>query len=213
MSIHVAADADGIATAVKTIADGGIVVLPTDTVYGFFGDATNPEAVERVYAIKNRDRGKPFVIHTRAEDVERWAHVTPSAETFIEHFWPGPLALVLNKRESIGDWFTHGLPTVAVMSSTNHVMQGVAGGLSVPVFGTTLNYAGEPEIKTFEGAQIFDDDVDLILAGDELSRFDRPSTMVDCTSEPAAVIRLSATGMDELRAVVPSIALAPERRK
>ncbi|MCZ0204438.1 L-threonylcarbamoyladenylate synthase [Streptomyces sp. UMAF16] len=213
MSIHVAADAAGIAAAVKTIAEGGVVVLPTDTVYGFFGDATNPETVERVYAIKNRDRGKPFVIHTRTADVQRWAHLTPSAETFIEHFWPGPLALVLNKREVIGDWFTHGLPTVAVMSSRNHVMRGVAEALRVPVFGTTLNYAGETEIKTFADAQIFDKDVDLILSGDELSRFDKPSSMIDCTSEPAAVIRLSATGMDELRAVVPSLALAPERRK
>ncbi len=213
MSMHVTADDAGIASAIKVIKEGGVAVLPTDTVYGFFGDATNPAAVERVYAIKNRDRGKPFVIHTRAEDVHRWARLTPSASAFIEAFWPGPLALVLKKTDEVGDWFTHGLDTVAVMSSRNHVMQGVAARMEVPVFGTTLNYAGEPEIKTAEGALQFDDVVDLILAGDELSRFDKPSTMVDCTTEPSAVIRLSATGMDELCSVVPTLALAPERRK
>jgi L-threonylcarbamoyladenylate synthase len=213
MATIVQADAAGIAAAIDVIRSGGIAVLPTDTVYGFFGNALDEAAVERVYAIKKRDRGKPFVIHTNSAAVENWAELTPSAKAIIAAVWPRPLGLVVRRNHRIPAWFTQGLDTVAVMTNANPVMAAIVAGLAVPVFGTTLNYAGEPEIRTSAGAGEFAEFVDLILAGDHLSVLDKPSSIIDCTTEPPAAIRISATSIEELREIAPDIEVDLSRRK
>lgn len=206
-------DPAGVAAAAACIRAGGVVILPTDTVYGIFGNALEPRALERVYEMKQRDRGKPFMIHTRREDVARWAEPTPSAEALIEAFWPNPLGLLLRKREIIPDSFTMGLPTVGVMTNANHVMRGVVSALDFPVFGTTLNYSGEDEIRRIEDAARFVELVDTAVAADHISVESRPSSIVDCSSEPPAAIRISATGLDRLREVLPDLDVDLKRRR
>jgi L-threonylcarbamoyladenylate synthase len=213
MAVVVQPDAEGIAAVVEVIRGGGVAVLPTDTVYGFFGDALNRAAVERVYEIKHRDRGKPFMVHTNAEKVGQWAHITPSAKAIIDAVWPRPLGMVMRRSDVIPAWFTGGLDTVAVMTNANPVMGGVVGALECPVFGTTLNYAGEPEIRTIAGAQEFADVVDIMLAADGISVHEKPSSIIDCTTEPPAAIRISATPLDELLEIVPDLQVDLSRRK
>ncbi len=209
----VRADRTGVAELADLLERGGVAIVPTDTTYGFFGRATSREAVERVYEIKSRDRGKPFVLHSSAAEVEQWVDVTPVGRKFIDQVWPAAVSLLLPKKPSIPDWFTAGLPSVAVMSNTNLVSAQLVASTDFPIFCTTCNYAGEPEYTTAADASAFAGDVDMILEGDHISVMDRPTTIIDCTTEPPAAIRISATPVEELLSVAPDLLVDLSRRR
>lgn len=212
MAELVRCDAPGIDAVAAAIEAGGVVIVPTDTTYGFFGSAQDRGAVERVYAIKSRDRRKPFVVHTNGGQVERWAVVTPSARRLIDALWPGPLCLVLPRTSAIPDWFTAGLPSVGVLANRNRLSAALLARLDVPLFTTTLNYSGEPEVRTFEDARRFAPHVDVVMDGDDLLVTHVPSTMIDCTTEPPAAIRIAATPVEDLLGIVPDLQVDLSRR-
>jgi L-threonylcarbamoyladenylate synthase len=192
---------------------GGIALAPADTVYGFFGRADVPAAVERVYEIKQRDRGKPFVVYTDERDVRRWAELTSESRLLIDRFWPAALALVLRKTSGIPDWFTNGSPTIAVMTASNSLISDVIRGVDAPLFGTTVNYSGEPSIKRASEALCFRDSVDVMVADDTIPVYNKSSTIVDCTVCPPVIIREEAISAEEVRAVFPDVEIDFARRK
>ncbi len=202
-----------VAACTKALFAGGIALAPADTVYGFFGRADVPAAVERVYGIKQRDRGKPFVLYTNERAVERWAELTPVGRLLIDRFWPGALALVFTKTSGIPDWFTNGSPTIAVMTASNSLISEVIRGVDAPLFGTTVNYSGEPSIKRASEAICFRDAVDVMVADDTIPIYNKSSTIIDCTVHPPVIIREEAIPADEVRAVLPDIDVNFARRK
>jgi L-threonylcarbamoyladenylate synthase len=204
---------EAIEAATRVLATGGVALLPADTVYGFFGRADDPGATERVYDIKKRDRGKPFVLYTNAEQVGRWAEVTPVAARLIDAFWPEALCLVLPKKPTIPDRFTGGLATIAVMTAANPVISGVVSGVDAPLFGTTVNYSGEPSIRFAADAAEFFDRVDVTIGDDSIPVYHKSSTMVDCTVDPPAVIREEAIPAAAVREVVADLTVDFTRRR
>src|SRR5947199_8031089 len=111
------ADREAIATAARVLADGGLVAFPTETVYGLGADATNGEAVARLYAAKGRPRFNPLISHVVDLDAaRRIARFDAAAETLAGEFWPGPLTLVLPKAFAcpVSELATAGLDTIAV---------------------------------------------------------------------------------------------------
>lgn len=204
---------EAIRKCIDSLSEGGVALLPADTVYGFFGRADVPDAVERVYEIKQRDRGKPFVVYTSQGQVRRWADVSSVAEQLIQRFWPAALALILNKTDAIPDWFTNGSPTVAVMTASNPLISGVVDGLDGPLFGTTVNYSGEPSIKKAAEATQFFDAVDVMVADDTIPIYNASSTIIDCTVWPPVIVREEAIPADAVRAVLPNVGINFTRRK
>src|SRR4030065_2032314 len=102
--------------AAEIIKRGGIVAFPTETVYGLGADAFNPLAVARVFEVKGRPYFDPLIIHVaHPQDLERLVKEIPSpAKKLMKRFWPGPLTVVLVKKEEVPDIVTAGLPSVAV---------------------------------------------------------------------------------------------------
>ena len=109
------------------------------------------------------------------------------AARLIDAFWPEALCLVLPKKPTIPDRFTGGLATIAVMTAANPVISGVVSGVDAPLFGTTVNYSGEPSIRFAADAAEFFDRVDVTIGDDSIPVYHKSSTMVDCTVDPPAV--------------------------
>lgn len=196
---------ESIAKAVEVISKGGVAILPADTVYGFFGSAVNLESVNRVYQIKKREKRKPFVIYTNKEKVHNVAEVNDYAQKYIDSLWPAALCLIVNKKPIISDYFTDNNPTVGVMTAQNEVISRVTKEVDEPIFGTTCNISGEPEIKKAEELMGFVDQVDIMLSGDHIPIYNKPSTIINCIVSPPKIIRLSSLSHEEIKKVTPEL--------
>jgi L-threonylcarbamoyladenylate synthase len=107
---------DAIEQAVNVLKGGGLVAFPTETVYGLGADATNVEAVKKIFTTKQRPLTQPVIVHlAQIDQLARWAcHIPPAAERLAEHFWPGPLTIILPKHDSVPGIVTGGQPTIGL---------------------------------------------------------------------------------------------------
>jgi L-threonylcarbamoyladenylate synthase len=136
-----------VARAVELLRKGNVVALPTETVYGLSANALNPIAVAKIFEAKNRPRFDPLIVHLpHREWLERIAEVPTSDRRLIGNlinaFWPGPLTLVLPKREIVPDLVTAGLDTVAVRLSAHPLFAEVVGELDQPIAAPSANRFG-----------------------------------------------------------------------
>ena len=139
------ADAAGIAAAAATLARGDLVALPTETVYGLAADATNGEAVARIYAAKGRPSFNPLIVHVDGLAMAaRLADFPPLAKRLVDAFWPGPLTLVLPARPDspAARLVQAGLPTIAIRCPAHPVAQAVIRALGRPVAAPSANPSG-----------------------------------------------------------------------
>lgn len=203
---------ENINKAIEIVSNGGVAILPADTVYGFFTTATRFESVERVYQIKQRERRKPFVIYTNKDKVGGVVKLNDVANKLITNVWPQALSLILPKNDNIPDWFTNHQSTVAVMTAQNPVVAQLIAGVNEPVLGTTCNISGEPELKKATEVFQFIDEVDILIADDSIPIYNKPSTMIDCTTSPPKIARLSSLTLEELQTVIPELDIDLERR-
>ncbi|MGP1355974.1 L-threonylcarbamoyladenylate synthase [Roseicyclus sp.] len=145
------ADAEGIARAVAILGAGGLVAVPTETVYGLAADATDGRAVARIFAAKGRPAFNPLIVHVPDLAAAREiAEMTGPAEALAEAFWPGALTLVLPLRagSGIAPLVSAGLPTVALRVPAHPVMQAVLRGLGRPVAAPSANLSGRISATT-----------------------------------------------------------------
>ncbi len=133
--------------AADVLAAGGLVALPTETVYGLGADAFNTEAVAEVFAVKERPSFDPLICHLAgAKELDTIAEVPaelrPLVDTLAKNFWPGPMTLVLPRKACVPDIVTSGLPTVAIRVPSHEVMRGVARALGHPIAAPSANRFG-----------------------------------------------------------------------
>ncbi|WP_054302510.1 L-threonylcarbamoyladenylate synthase [Gemmobacter sp. LW-1] len=141
----IAATSEGIAEAAGVLRAGGLVAMPTETVYGLAGDACDDHAVARIYAAKNRPSFNPLIVHLPDLDaVGRYAVLTPEARALAAAFWPGPLTMVLPLREGAGlsPLVTAGLPTVAVRVPAHPLARELLRVAGLPVAAPSANPSG-----------------------------------------------------------------------
>ncbi len=129
------------------LSEGELVALPTETVYGLAADAFHAEAVAAVFAVKERPSFDPLICHlAHARDLKTVADVPEQLQELVDsltkEFWPGPLTLVLPKKDCVPDIVTSGLPTVACRVSAHDVMRGVAKALGRPIAAPSANRFG-----------------------------------------------------------------------
>jgi len=142
----VLADAGGIAKAARILESGGLVAVPTETVYGLAARADNDEAVARIYAAKGRPGFNPLIVHVR--DVEQAAHYgdfsDPVTQDIAQVCWPGPLTLVVERRAdaALANAVTAGLPTVALRSPAHPVMRRLLESVDFPLAAPSANRSG-----------------------------------------------------------------------
>lgn len=184
----VGADDAGIADAVSRLAGGGLVAFPTETVYGLGADASNGEAVARLYAAKGRPSFNPLIAHVPDLAAARaLAEFTAEAARLAQAFWPGPLTLVLRKtpRCPVADLATAGLDTVAARVPDHPVAQKILAALGRPVVAPSANRSGHVSPTT--AAHVLADlggRIDLIVDGGA-TPVGVESTIVACLDGPA----------------------------
>jgi len=138
-------DEAAIAEAARLIRAGGIVAMPTETVYGLAADATNGEAVARIYEAKGRPRFNPLIVHVAGvEQAATFAHFDEKARALVAQHWPGPLTLVLPLREDapIASLVTAGLPTIAVRAPAHPAMRALIEAVGRPLAAPSANASG-----------------------------------------------------------------------
>lgn len=163
-----ATDPTAIRLAVEVIRSGGLVAFPTETVYGLGCDALNPEAVARLFEVKQRPSFDPLIVHIGAQSsLDRLVQtISPGEHRLMDAFWPGPLTLVLRKRESVPDLVTAGLPTVAIRMPAHPVALALIREAGVPIAAPSANPFGYVSPTTAEHVrQALGDRIDLILDG------------------------------------------------
>ncbi|MFM7379447.1 MAG: L-threonylcarbamoyladenylate synthase [Erythrobacter sp.] len=141
----VLADAAGIARAAQILESGGLVAVPTETVYGLAARADNAEAVARIYAAKGRPDFNPLIVHVRdLAQAEDYAEFSGAARGLAAAHWPGPLTLVVPRRADAGlpEAVTAGLPTVALRAPAHPVMRALLEAVSFPLAAPSANRSG-----------------------------------------------------------------------
>jgi L-threonylcarbamoyladenylate synthase len=141
----------GVAAATEALREGRLVGMPTETVYGLAADATNAAAVAGIFLAKGRPRFNPLIVHVAAfADAERLAEFDPMAARLAEEFWPGPLTLVLPRRQNTGlaDLVSAGLDTVAIRVPAHPVAAALLGAFGRPLAAPSANLSGRVSATT-----------------------------------------------------------------
>ncbi|AEA47267.1 L-threonylcarbamoyladenylate synthase [Archaeoglobus veneficus] len=182
-----------IARAAEIIKKGGLVAFPTETVYGLGGDALNENAVRRIFEAKERPPRNPLIVHVSSvEQVYRIAEVNEVAEKLMGEFFPGPLALVLKKKDVVPDITTAGMKKVAVRMPDHKVALTLIELSETPIAAPSANISGRPSPTKAE--HVIEDlagRIDAILDAGEV-KIGIESTVLDVTSKPAKILRLGA---------------------
>jgi L-threonylcarbamoyladenylate synthase len=197
-------DAAGIAAAVDVLRAGGIVALPTDTVYGIAVALDTPGGIERLFAVKERPPEKGIAL-LLAGTLQAWHVGVPTAEArrLATACWPGPLTLVLERAPGLAlpDALTGGAATVGVRVPDHATPRALAGAVG-PLPTTSANLSGASD--AFDAAAVieqFGDRIDLVLDGGR-SGGAAASTVVDCTRDPVAILREGVLGERRIREIL-----------
>lgn len=189
--------------AVDCLLDGGVVAIPTETVYGLAVDATNDEAVQRLYELKGRDPGRAIAVFIDSQRLlaSLVKNMTTEIRRMLEAFWPGPLTVVFERR---GEDFAHlaSEPTLGVRLPDHSVPLTLMQELCRPLACTSANPSGEPPATS--GIQVekyFGRSVDMILDAGPLPPA-VPSTVIDVTQIPFRILREGTISREQIAAVV-----------
>lgn len=195
---------DAVARAANALRAGGLVVLPTETVYGLAADAARADAVARLYAAKGRPAFNPLIAHVADLDMAKgFGGFNDVADALAAAFWPGPLTLVvpLIRDDAVCDLARAGLETVAVRSPRHSGAQAVLSAFGGPLVAPSANLSGRlsPTLAA-HAEEDLSDAVDLILDGGPCET-GVESTIVDCTGARPALLRHGAIAPDEIEAI------------
>ncbi len=199
--------------AARFILNGKLVAFPTETVYGLGADALNTNAVRRIFEAKGRPADNPLIIHiARFEDLKRLtSHLPPEAKLLAEQFWPGPLTMILPKREEVPYVTTGGLDTVAVRMPSHPIARALIEE-STPIAAPSANISGRPSPTLAE--HVIDDfygKIECIIDGGE-TQVGVESTVIDLTSEKPVLLRPGGLPLEELEKAIGEIEIHPAVR-
>jgi L-threonylcarbamoyladenylate synthase len=198
-----------IGQAAEIIKRGGIVAFPTETVYGLGADAFNPLAVARIFEVKGRPYFDPLIVHVAHHgDLERLVIEIPSqAKTLMERFWPGPLTVVLLKKEDVPDIVTSGLPTIAVRMPKHPMTLSLIGLAGSPIVGPSANPFGYVSPTTADHVRDqLGDQVDFILDGGSCE-VGVESTIVSFVEGEPRLLRPGGVPLEEVESVIGTVAI------
>lgn len=203
------AGAAALRRAGEIIRAGGLVVFPTETVYGLGGDATCEDAAQRIYAAKGRPSDNPLIIHIKKpEDAEAYCHTNEFYYRLARKFMPGPLTVILPKKDTIPYSVTGGLDTVAVRCPAHDVARALIAAAGVPIAAPSANLSGKPSPTTAE--HVIHDmmgRVDMVIDGGACD-IGLESTIISLDGAGATLLRPGAITYDALRCVCDRVEVA-----
>jgi L-threonylcarbamoyladenylate synthase len=196
--------------AAAVLRAGGLVVFPTETVYGLGADATSPSAVAKIFAVKGRPSDNPLIVHVADEDqlASVTQEVTPLAAALLQRFAPGPITVVVRRHPSLAPAVSAGLDTVGVRIPELALARAFLRAAGRPVAAPSANRSGSPSPTRV--AHVLDElasEVDAVLLGPDC-RIGLESTVVDARGVAPIVLREGGVSLEALRATFPETRLA-----
>jgi len=192
---------DALATAAQSLLEGSLVAFPTETVYGLGADATNWQAVARIYEVKGRPSDHPLIVHIADHKyLEQWISGIPEfAIALARKFWPGPMTLILQRSKIAKDFITGGQNTVGIRIPDNSLALGLleafhklgGAGIAAPSANRFGKVSPTTAVAVKEELGEFLADTDLVLDGGQ-SEVGLESTIIDCTGDLPRILRPGA---------------------
>jgi L-threonylcarbamoyladenylate synthase len=181
---------DLIAKAAQVIRGKGVIIYPTETLYGLGANPLFPEAMERIYAIKGRAAAKPipFLIKDEKMLASLVEAVPPVGRELMERYWPGPLTLIFRAKEGLAPPLRSKNGTIALRISSSPVARTIVEALDAPLTSTSANIAGAEDLLDGKQlTQLFGSQVDLIIDCGKVPGIG--STVIDLTVAPPRIVR------------------------
>lgn len=194
------ADKKHIEKAAAVLRTGGVVGLPTETVYGLAANALNPSAIARIYAAKGRPSTNPLIVHVTSVDAaKKLCSIWPDiAEKLAKEFWPGPLTLIVPKSDIVPDAVTAGLSSVAIRIPSHAVMRAVIDASQVPLAAPSANkFQGLSPTDANHVYESLGDSIDMILDAGS-TEHGLESTVIDCTGTSPCIMRPGPITIDDI---------------
>ncbi|ACA56911.1 threonylcarbamoyl-AMP synthase [Clostridium botulinum] len=204
-------DEDVISKAGDTLRRGGLVVFPTETVYGLGANALDKNAVKKIFKAKGRPQDNPLIVHiSKMKDIEKLVEEIPSvAEKLMDKFWPGPMTIILKKKDIIPNETSAGLDSIGIRMPSNKIAMKLISMAGVPIAAPSANLSGKPSPTDVETCiEDLDGKVNIILGGDN-SEVGVESTVIDCTINPPCILRPGGITLEMLKEVDSNIYIDP----
>lgn len=185
---------------VDILKNNGVISVPTDTVYGICARINSRIAYNKLIAVKNRPVDKAFPVMCADEkQIKDIAIVNKKAERLIKEFMPGPITLVLKKKDNLPDYVTNGKDTIAVRMATSKLLENLIIKTGSPIFMTSANQSGKPTCTNLDDIEKGCPLLDGIIEGNVI--LGEGSTIVDCSSEEIKILRMGPISMEEIRKI------------
>ncbi|UCH08117.1 MAG: threonylcarbamoyl-AMP synthase [Deltaproteobacteria bacterium] len=191
---------EGVSIGAETILGGGVVALPTESFYGLSVDATNAQAVDKIFAIKKRGPKLPILIliSSVGELAKYVIAVPPAAKQLAKRFWPGGLTMIFESAPILPSNLTGGTGKIGIRISSHPVARAIQKALAVPITGTSANISGTPPCTTADQVlECLGTEVDLVLDGGP-THGKNPSTVLDVTVDPPLILREGMIRAEEI---------------
>lgn len=198
---------ENIEKAGNLIKSGEVVGIPTETVYGLAADATDPDAVSKIFVAKGRPQDNPLIVHiSYKSDIEKYANDIPEiAYRIADKFWPGPLTMVLPKKDIIPEVTSGGLDTVGIRFPANAIAQKIIKSAGVPLAAPSANLSGKPSTTTAK--HVYDDmngRISAIVDGGACS-VGVESTVISFSGEDVIILRPGFVSKEDLLSVADNV--------
>ncbi len=201
------ADEQGINTAAEILQNGGIVAIPTETVYGLAASAFDDNAIKSVFTAKGRPQDNPLIVHISNMDMleDLAVDIPETAYKCAEKFWPGPLTVVLKKSQKISNVVSGGLDTVAIRMPSEKTAYDIINTSGLPLAAPSANVSGRPSPTTYNHVLIdLDGKINAVVEGKECT-VGVESTVITLVGEHPVLLRPGAVTLEDLKEILPDI--------
>lgn len=206
-----AADREKIEHAGQILRDGGLVAIPTETVYGLAANALNPEAVKAIFTAKGRPQDNPLIVHiSDYSQVEALVEkVDERLPALAKEFWPGPLTVIMKKSPLVPNVTSGGLDTVAIRMPSDPVAAAIIKAAGVPLAAPSANSSGKPSPTRAEHVTAdMDGKIEMIVDGGQCD-IGVESTVITLVTEPPTLLRPGGVIPEELERILGEIEISP----
>lgn len=179
------------------LINDGVISVPTDTVYGVCARINSKDAYDKLVMVKNRPSNKAFpLMCLDINQVKEIAYVDERIEKIINNFMPGPLTVILKKKDNLDGYVTNGNDTVAIRLATSKELEELIRLVGCPLFMTSANQSGEEPCINIDDIEKCCPLVDAILEGD--IKYNKSSTILDCTKDELLILREGPISLNEI---------------
>ncbi|OGI06033.1 MAG: threonylcarbamoyl-AMP synthase [Candidatus Margulisiibacteriota bacterium] len=186
---------EDVAKCKEVLRSGGVIAFPTDTVYGFGADIFCRDAIERIYAIKNRERDKPFLVNIGDQRViyPYLKKITSIEKELMDTFWPGTLTIVLQVNEKVPDYIRRGHETLGVRIPNDPLALALLKDYPDPIISTSVNHSGE--LSSLTSVEVYDEFKSSIdyLFGNDVTCSGILSTIIIVVDDKIKILRSGAS--------------------